>query len=80
MLERLHSTLCIRVCSAYRTKSGATAGVITGVPPIEVMVEERLERFNGKTKTAAAEDIYKKWQTKWTQSTCGRWTHRLSID
>ncbi|KAK9754564.1 hypothetical protein QE152_g1053 [Popillia japonica] len=46
----------------------------------EMMVEEKNERFNGKTKTVATEENYKKWQTTWAQSTCGRWTRRLIPD
>ncbi|KAK9737705.1 hypothetical protein QE152_g10461 [Popillia japonica] len=63
-----------------RTISGAGKAIIAGVARIEFMVEERHERFNGKTKTAAAAESYKKWQTKWTQYTYGRWSHRLIPD
>lgn len=79
-LTRLQRLLCIRICSGYRTISAEAAGVIAGVPPIELMVEERRDRYDGVTKTVTRTFLETKWQKKWEQGVFGRWTWRLIPD
>lgn len=76
-LRRLQRSLCIRVCSAYRTISGEGVGVIAGIPPIDLLIQERYEVYNGSTKNEARAQLMEKWQEKWTGGKHGRWTFTL---
>ncbi|GJQ77513.1 hypothetical protein Trydic_g20903 [Trypoxylus dichotomus] len=61
-LNRVQRMMCIRISSAYRNISGETANVITGITPMELSVQERCERYNGKAKSLPAKEIMRKWK------------------
>ncbi|KAJ8910519.1 hypothetical protein NQ315_012816 [Exocentrus adspersus] len=46
-LAGLQRRLNIRITSAYRTVSTEGAGVIAGVPPIELLIQQRWEKYTG---------------------------------
>lgn len=74
---RLQRIMCIRVCSGYRTISADAADVIAGVPPIELLIKERVETYNGAERKVARENTMARWQQKWDSASHGRWTARL---
>ncbi|XP_033222788.1 uncharacterized protein LOC117176644 [Belonocnema kinseyi] len=76
-LERVQKVAGIRVASAYRTISTEGIGVIAEIPPIELLVQERVETYEGKPRKEAREDLMVKWQEKWMTGTHGRWTWHL---
>ncbi|KAG5878864.1 hypothetical protein JTB14_006852 [Gonioctena quinquepunctata] len=45
-LTRVQRKMTIRICSAYRTVSAEEAGVLSGVPPIELLIQERKEKYS----------------------------------
>ncbi|KAJ8983451.1 hypothetical protein NQ317_013326 [Molorchus minor] len=67
----------IRICSAYRTISTEGVGVIAGVPPIELLIEEIQEKYTGTDKTTAKRNLMDRWQEKWNRGKYGQWTYRL---
>lgn len=69
--------MTLRVCSAYRTVSAEAACVIAGIPPIDLQVIERKQRYTGVNKDAARNNLMLNWQQKWDNGEHGRWTHRL---
>lgn len=76
-LTSLQRKLCIRICSAYRTTSTDAVGVIAGIPPIELQILERRERYIGVARVTARENTLHRWQTRWHNGRQGRWTYRL---
>lgn len=76
-MERVQKVAGIRVAGAYRTVSTEAIGVIAEIPPIEMLVHERVQTYEGRQRTEAREDLMAKWQDKWTSGTHGRWTWRL---
>ncbi|KAJ8939664.1 hypothetical protein NQ314_011053 [Rhamnusium bicolor] len=87
MLEGVQRRMLLRVGSAYRTTSTVALQVITGVIPIDLMVEERrylYEMGNGQElaiRKAARERILNLWQRRWElNEEKGQWTKRLIPD
>lgn len=76
-LTSLQRKLTLRICSAYRTVSAEGACVIAGVPPIELQITERRNRYIGVTKQVATENLLREWQQRWDNGLRGRWTYRL---
>lgn len=79
-LNRIHRQLCIRTCSGYRTISLVAAEVIAGIPPIKLLILERKEAYEGKTKKDARTELLTKWQEEWRTANYGRWTWTLIPD
>lgn len=79
-LTRIQRLVAIRVCSAYRTTSAEAVGVISGIPPIELLIEERNAVYNGTPRIVAKANTRTRWQEKWTNGIYGRWTHNLIPD
>ncbi|KAJ8930023.1 hypothetical protein NQ314_017232 [Rhamnusium bicolor] len=85
MLEGVQRRMLLRVGSAYRTTSTVALQVITGVIPIDLMVEERrylYEMGNGQElaiRKAARERTLNLWQRRrWElNEEKGQWTKRL---
>lgn len=77
LLTRVQRGMSIRVASAYRTISADAAGVIAGIPPIELLARERASKYSGIEKEVARAELLKAWQRKWKTGQHGRWTYRL---
>lgn len=84
--EKLRSAqrrVLLRVASAYRTVSAEALQVITGVPPIDLMIAERcfLFKVGGRlpgNRRMAQRRTRTKWQERWTRETdTAVWTRRL---
>ncbi|KAJ8911986.1 hypothetical protein NQ315_003268 [Exocentrus adspersus] len=72
----------IRVISAYRTISAAAAQVISGTPPIHLLVEEHKNVFEGNSgyenNKEARQQTLRKWQAEWeAHEGTAQWTKRL---
>lgn len=87
MVLRVQRKMLIRVASAYRTVSGRAVQVITGVPPLNLLAEERGEAYrrrqDGTAQVGGAleEDTMTKWQEEWDRvDQPGLWTKRLIPD
>lgn len=83
-LTRTQRTFTIRVASAYRTVSAEALQVITGIPPIEMLAEERRVLYcspMGSTqsvKDKVREETIQKWQESWENNTQkAQWTKTL---
>lgn len=76
-LVSVQRKMLIRISCAYRTISTEAAGVIAGVPPIELLFRERHERYSGVDKATIRHNIMTEWQDKWANAQYGRWTHSL---
>lgn len=79
-LKAIHRKLNLKICSAYRTVSTEALNVISGVPPIHLLVEERRERYKGTSKLEARSILMIEWQKEWDLDRYGRWTHDLIPD
>lgn len=86
-LTRTQRTFMIRVASAYRTVSAEALQVITGIPPIELLAEERRILYcspPGSIKPArdkAREQTIQNWQERWTNNTRNaQWTKTVITD
>jgi len=71
----------LRVSSAYCTVSADAALVVASMPPIDVLAKERLFMHSNKNvpdaRSKARDETIRLWQTRWDNSSKGRWTHRL---
>lgn len=76
-LIKIQRKMALRICSAYRTVSAVGACVIAGIPPIDLQIQERRERYSGITSGVAKENLVSRWQEKWVNAAHGRWTFKL---
>lgn len=76
-LISLQRKVSIRICSAYRTISTEAVGVIASIPPIELQIVERRDRYTGVEIRPAKEHTLNSWQLKWDNGRRGRWTYSL---
>ena len=77
----------LRVAHAFRTVSYEAVCVISGMPPIELIVEERARIYRRlrEDRNAIRRDVMTEeqlettaqWQQRWNTVSTGRWTHRL---
>lgn len=79
-LNQVQRRMALRVCSGYRTVSAEAAFVLAGVPPLDLLVQERSDRHAGMDKTQAREAMLACWQERWTNCQKGAWTRRLIPD
>ncbi|XP_030767350.1 uncharacterized protein LOC115891090 [Sitophilus oryzae] len=49
-LRRIQRIMSIRVCSTYKTVSGDAIGVIAEIAPIDLLIQERYDRYHGMDK------------------------------
>lgn len=87
MLIAVQRRALIRVVSGYRTISAVATQVIAGIPPINLLVEERFRlhlRDDSKNKRAREEERAKTleiWQEQWRQQVGkGDWTKLIIKD
>lgn len=69
--------MLLRICRTYRTVS--TLQVIGGVPPIDLMVEERARCYgqDSSEKEEIKAITLDKWQARWNMAINGSWTRKL---
>ncbi|KAL7723971.1 hypothetical protein ACLKA6_017962 [Drosophila palustris] len=84
-LLAMQRTSALRIISAYRTVSGATAMVIAGVVPIDLLAQERKQIYELRQAREATrqrvnmckQNTLDTWQSRWAEESTGRWTARL---
>ena len=78
--------MALIVSSAFRTVSRDAAHVISGLLPIEILVEEPRRIYQHRSQRQSDADHCRKrerqkslqrWQAQWDSSEKGRWTHQL---
>jgi len=86
-LDRGQRTPLLAVSGAYRTAPTEGLQVITGLLPIDIKIlweGTRQETNRGIISPEAQEDLRSNllnmWQTRWDNSSKGRWTHRFFKD
>lgn len=82
IMESLQRRALLRVARGYRTISTAAIQVLTGIPPMDLIVEERsrVEKAGGREeeRTLARESILNTWQDRWNNEEAkGQWTKEL---
>lgn len=77
LLTRTNRKIAIGIASAYRTVSAEAIEVITGLPPLDLLVNERCEIYKkgkeGKEECRAR--VLDEWQARWNTNT--GWTRIL---
>nr|CAI5832218.1 unnamed protein product [Callosobruchus analis] len=78
-LDTLQRKALLRVASAYRTVSTRALQVITAIPPLYLLAEERTRIHRGKEDSSSARlATLNKWQQIWAStSEVAQWTKRL---
>lgn len=60
--------MLLRVSQSYRTVSNVALNAITGVPPIDLLIEQRCGIYEEEEEKAALEaEIQEEWQTRWDE-------------
>lgn len=79
---RAQRTGALRVCSGYRTISTEAVTVISGIIPLDLMLEERAKTFlmSKEGKDREREITLAKWQFRWDNGVKGAWTRTLIKD
>ncbi|XP_030753070.1 uncharacterized protein LOC115880079 [Sitophilus oryzae] len=79
-LRRIQRIMSIRVCSTYKKGSGEVIGVIAEIALIDLLIQERYDRYHGMDKNLGRTKLLQQWQGKWNNGIYGRWTNRLIPD
>ncbi|KAF0710064.1 Uncharacterized protein FWK35_00033202 [Aphis craccivora] len=79
-LESAQRRALLAVTGAYKTTSTRALQVIAGAPPINLIIKMKINKENGLTRQEAEEICLQEWQTLWTESDKGRWTHSFLPD
>jgi hypothetical protein len=77
-MRKLHSInrrMALRVCCAYRTVSATAVQVVAGVPPVDLLIRERMQRREGGSKEECRQTLLQVWNEQWIQG--NGWTNRL---
>ncbi|XP_030753937.1 uncharacterized protein LOC115880792 [Sitophilus oryzae] len=69
--------MSIRITRAYKTISAKAVGVIAAILPIDLLINERANIYNGQDRATARNSPMANWQGRWRTITKGRWTHRI---
>ncbi|XP_066261160.1 uncharacterized protein, partial [Euwallacea similis] len=83
MLLSVQRKALLRVICAYRTVSYEAVQVLAGIPPIDLLIEERtrlntLQKVSNADKKAARSETIWKWQQRWScLAEKGQWTKKL---
>ncbi|CAB0045308.1 unnamed protein product [Trichogramma brassicae] len=82
--EAIHRRACLRAICGFRSISHEAVHVLAGTPPLVLLVDERSRLYERSREDARGEatsderaKTLEKWQTQWSATTKGRWTHRL---
>ncbi|CAB0030482.1 unnamed protein product [Trichogramma brassicae] len=83
--EAIHRRACLRAICGFRSISHEAVHVLAGTtPPLVLLVDERSRLYERSREDARGEatsderaKTLEKWQTQWSATTKGQWTHRL---
>lgn len=76
----VHRHSQLRVACCYRMVSHAATAVVSGIPPVYLLVKERIATFNRQSHATAKRKLVTNWQQEWEPCQEGRWTFRLIGD
>jgi len=79
-MESAYRRTMLRVACCYSTTSYDAAAVVSSMPPLKLLAEERRSIFLGTSKEAARGNLLTEWQQKWSTSGKGRWTNHIISD
>lgn len=79
-LEAVHRRVALRVASCYRTVSYGAAGVVSSLPPLRLLAEERASIWRGTERAEARAQLCRKWQAAWDSDIKGCWTYSMIPD
>lgn len=79
-LEAAVKRTMISVCRGYRTMSAATAGILSGLPPIRRKAEALIARWNGESRQQAELEMRKRWAEDWLERDQDGWARKLLVD
>ena len=85
ILRSSQRTVLLVVTKAHRTSPGISLPVITGVLPIDLLVQQRAKTFLDRKEIIPYEggvpqlrrDIVMRWQQEWDEAVTGRQTHSV---
>lgn len=86
LLIRTQRNVLLRVASAFRTVSASALQTITGILPIDLMVQERAALYlqdgaDKRLRDEARQHSLEAWQTRWnSESVKAQWTKHLIKD
>lgn len=61
-LRALQRAVALRVCSAYRTASTEGVFVLAGLPPLELLIWVRTQRYGERDQVQICEELFERWQ------------------
>lgn len=64
-MEAVYRRVMLRVACCYRTVSYDAAAVVSGMPPLALLAEERQKTFSGILKSVARDQLSNRWQAAW---------------
>lgn len=88
-LQSVQRLVALRIVSGYRTVSTAAALVLASLPPVDLLVRESRERYDGTRGPATTQEtvmtirrearrtVLQEWQRRWQEEVTGRWTFCL---
>lgn len=79
-MSTVYRRLMLRVACSYRTVSHEAAAVVSSMPPLRLLAEERCQIYDGTDKHRARDQLLTSWQNEWVSAEKGRWTFRLIKD
>ncbi|CAB0039642.1 unnamed protein product [Trichogramma brassicae] len=81
----IHRRACLRVICVFCSISCEASYVLSSIPPLELLIEERSRLYHRRLENVGSEErarMIEKWQAQWTRgsiarSTKGRWNQGL---
>lgn len=81
LLQKAQRKILIRVAAAYKTAPTTALQVISGIPPIDLLVQERKRMYDEKGEKSVKNErsiTLNIWQKRWQEhKTTGQWTKQL---
>lgn len=79
-LARVHRSMALRICSAYRTVSEDAALLIAGTAPLQLQALKASRMAEGMSRADAERLLRNEWQELWDTAEAGAWTRTLIPD
>lgn len=74
-LEQIQRRMALRVCCAYRTAGSKAAHVVSGIPPIDLLITEQCQIHNGEDKAVCRQALLDTWSDRWSRE--HSWTAKI---
>lgn len=82
-MESVHRRAAVRTIASYRTVSHEAVQVLAGIPPIDLIIQERIRKYRNPelTKEELKGATIREWKTRWeTHTGKAEWTKSLIKD